>query len=310
MLDVLGLVAPVFLLIGLGYVSGVRRLLSTEAMRGLNDFAFWLCSPALLFISAAAGGGVMAHGGRLEVAFFAGVLAVYAVALLLCRFVAGRGLAESGLFALNCCFGNTLMMGIPVTLATFGPAGVVPATASVGLHSLVLLPLTTVIAEMGMSAGASPLRVMAMTLRSVLRNPIVVAVILGNLWAAFLPAPPLFMQRFLEILGGGTSPLLLFCLGASLREFHLRRDWVDAVTINVLKLAVLPLVVLGLGRLAELGPLELAVAVTMAAMPTGANAFLMSRRYATGMERAGAAVLLSTMLSVATLTLVLGIFAR
>ncbi|SHJ83462.1 hypothetical protein SAMN02745194_03484 [Roseomonas rosea] len=309
MVGVLGLVAPVFLLIGLGYVAGVRRMLSDEALRGINDFAFWLCAPALLFVSAASGGGA-AHGGRLEVIFFGSVLLVYAAALLLCRFVARRGLAESGLFALNCSFGNTLMMGVPVTLATFGTAGIAPATAIVGLYSLVMLPLTTVVAELGMSAGASPLRVLAATLRSVVRNPIVLAVLLGNLWAVFLPAPPDFMRRFLEILGGGTSPMLLFCLGASLRDFHIRRDWLDAVVINVLKLAVLPLVVWGFGRLAGLGPLELAVAVTMAAMPTGANAFMMSRRYATGMERAGAAVLLGTMLSVVSLTLVLGLFAR
>ncbi|HEY8610292.1 MAG TPA: AEC family transporter [Roseomonas sp.] len=308
MIGVLGLVAPVFLLIALGYVAGIRRVLSDEALRGINDFAFWLCAPALLFVSAAVGEGVGGHGGRLELSFFAGVLIVYAAALLLSRLVTGRGLAESGLFALNCAFGNTLMMGVPVVLATFGPAGIGPATAIVGLYSLVMLPLTTIVAEMGMSAGASPLRVLRTTLRSVVRNPIVMAVLLGNLWALFLPVPPLFVRRFLEILGGGTSPLLLFCLGASLRDFQIRRDWMDAVVISVLKLAVLPLVVLGLGRLAGLPPLELAVAVIMAAMPTGANAFLLSRRYATGMERAGAAVLLGTMLSVVTLTVVLGWF--
>nr|WP_245215928.1 AEC family transporter [Pararoseomonas baculiformis] len=309
-MGVLGLVAPVFLLIGLGYVAGVRRMLSDEALRGINDFAFWLCAPALLFVSAASGGGVVGHGGRLEIAFFSGVLLVYALALLLYRFVARRGLTESGLFAVNCAFGNTLMMGVPVTLATFGPEGIAPATAIVGLYSLLMLPLTTIVAEMGMSAGASPLRVLATTLRSVVRNPIVMAVLLGNVWAAFLPVPPPFLRRFLEILGGGTSPMLLFCLGASLRDFQIRRDWPDAMAINLLKLVVLPAVVWVIGRFAGLAPLELAVAVIMAAMPTGANAFLMSRRYATGMERAGAAVLLGTMLSVVTLTLVLGILAR
>lgn len=306
MAAILGLVAPVFLLIALGYAAGIRRLLSDEALRGINDFAYWLCAPALLLVSAVAGGGLATHGGRLELAFFTGVLAVYGGALLLSRFVAGRGLAESGLFALNCAFGNTLMMGVPVVLATFGPAGIGPATAIIGLYSLVMLPLTTIVAEMGMAAGASPMRVLRTTLRSVVRNPIVMAVVIGNLWALLLPGPPLFLRRFLEILGAGTSPLLLFCLGASLRDFQIRRDWMDAAVINLLKLLVLPLLVFGLGRLVGLPPLELAVAVIMAAMPTGANAFLMSRRYATGMERAGAAVLLGTMASVVTLTLVLG----
>ncbi|MFH5924320.1 AEC family transporter [Roseomonas xinghualingensis] len=306
MLGVLGLVTPVFLLIGLGYVAGLRRVISDEGLRGINDFAFWLCAPALLFVSAATGGGAGAHGGRLEIVFFGSVLIVYAVALLLSRLVARRGLAESGLFALNCSFGNTLMMGVPVVMATFGTPGIAPATAIIGLYSLVMMPLTTVVAELGLNAGSSLRRVLWTTLRSVLRNPIVMAVLLGNLWALLLPPPPFFARRFLEILGGGTSPMLLFCLGASLRDFQIRRDWADAAVINVLKLAVLPLLVWVLGQAAGLPPLELAVAVTLAAMPTGANAFLMSRRYAIGMERAGAAVLLGTIASVVTLTLVLG----
>ncbi|MBP0491654.1 AEC family transporter [Pararoseomonas indoligenes] len=310
MLGVLGLVAPVFLLIALGYVSGVRRMLSDEAMRGINDFAFWLCAPALLFVSAASGGGLAAHGARLEVAFFSGVLAVYAVCLVLCRVVARRGLAESGLFALNCAFGNTLMMGLPVVLASFGPAGVAPATAVIGLYSLIMLPLTTIVAEAGLNAGAHPLRVLRTTARSVVRNPVVMAVLLGNLWALLLPPPPAPMQSFLHLLGGGMSPMLLFCLGGSLRDFQIRRDWGDAVAISVAKLAVLPAVVFAVGRWAGLGSLELSVVVVMAAMPTGANAFLLSRRYAVGMERAGAAVLLGTIASVVTLTAVLGIVAR
>ena len=306
MLGVLNLVAPVFLLIALGYAAGRRRVLSDEALRGINDFAYWLCAPALLFVSAASGGGLGGHGGWLEVAFFSSVLVTYGIALLASRFLARRGLAESGLFALNCSFGNTLMMGVPVVLATFGTAGIGPATAIIGLYSLIMLPLTTIVAEMGMTAGASVARVLGTTLRSVVRNPIVMAVLLGKLWTLFMPAPPFFMRRLLEILGGGTSPILLFCLGASLRDFQIQRDWADALVISLLKLVALPAVVWGMGRLLGLGALELAVAVTLAAMPTGANAFLMSRRYATGMERAGAAVLLGTILSVVTLTFLLG----
>jgi len=305
---VLGLVAPVFALIALGYVAALRRLVSEEGLRGINDFAFWLCAPSLLFLAAASGGASL-HGGRLEAVFFGAVLGVYAAVMVVARLAAGRNLAESGLLALNCVFGNTMMMGVPVVLAAFGPAGVAPAAALLGLHSLVLLPLTTVVAELGMSGGAPPLRVAGRTLAAVARNPIVVAVVLGNLWALALPAPSGAFHRLLEMLAAAMSPMLLFCLGASLRDFRIAEGWREALLVNAVKLVALPLAVLGVGRLVGLGPLELAVSVTLAAMPTGANAFLMSRRYALGMERAGAAVLLSTVLSVATLAVVLGFFA-
>ncbi|WP_424140819.1 AEC family transporter [Roseomonas chloroacetimidivorans] len=72
----------------------------------------------------------------------------------------------------------------------------------------------------------------------------------------------------------------------------------------------MPALVFGLGRWAGLPPMELGVAVTIAAMPTGANAFLLSRRYAVGMERSGAAVLLGTIISVVSLSLILGSLTR
>jgi predicted permease len=50
------------------------------------------------------------------------------------------------------------------------------------------------------------------------------------------------------------------------------------------------------------------VAVTTAALPTGANAFMLARRYQVGAERSGATVLVSTVISVFTVAAVLAWF--
>jgi predicted permease len=70
----------------------------------------------------------------------------------------------------------------------------------------------------------------------------------------------------------------------------------------------LPAVVWGLGWLIGLSPIEMAVAVTIAALPTGANAFILARRYATGADRSGSAVVVSTALSVLTLSALIAHF--
>jgi len=70
----------------------------------------------------------------------------------------------------------------------------------------------------------------------------------------------------------------------------------------------MPLLVWGLCFVFGLGALETAVAVTTAALPTGANAFLLARRYAIGAETSGATVLVSTLISVLTLAMVLAGF--
>jgi hypothetical protein len=71
---------------------------------------------------------------------------------------------------------------------------------------------------------------------------------------------------------------------------------------------VLPLLVFALGLLLGLSPIEMAVAVTMAALPTGANAFILARRYDTGADRSGSAVVVSTALSVLTISALIAHF--
>jgi predicted permease len=165
----------------------------------------------------------------------------------------------------------------------------------------VLLGLGTVVVELGIHRHAPLASVLRATAGGVLRNPIVVSVMAALAWSTLgLPVPGA-VRRTLELLGASSPPLALFCLGGSLATFRVAGAMGEVAWTLVLKLAVLPLLVWGLCILIGLGPLETAVAVTSAALPTGANAFMLARRYRTGAERSGATVLVSTVISVFTL---------
>jgi predicted permease len=73
----------------------------------------------------------------------------------------------------------------------------------------------------------------------------------------------------------------------------------------VLKMLALPALVWAVAIAAGLGPLETAVAVTAAALPTGANPFILAKRYRLGEARSGATVLVATLASVLVLGLLL-----
>lgn len=299
LIDVL---VPVFIMIGLGYVAVWRKLVSEEGLRGLNDFAFYLAMPCLIFASATS---EHPGSGPTAVVFFTGCLLTYAIGMLLGRLVLRLPGQEVATFGLNTCFGNTAMIGIPVMLAAYGQAGLAQILAIVGLHSLVLLPLATMVAEIAGRGPARPIPVLRATLMAVARNPIVLAVLLGQAFA-FLHIPvPGAIRRFLELAGLAGPAVALFCLGASLIAFQFRRDWAVALLGSLVKLLLMPALVWLLGRWMGLPPLSHAVAVVAAAMPTGANAFFLSRRYAAGAQRSGATVLLSTLLAVGTVGLLL-----
>ncbi|MGG5817305.1 AEC family transporter [Falsiroseomonas sp. HW251] len=298
MAAIVEVVLPVFALIALGYAAARLKLVDDLALKGLAFFVFAFAAPALLF-----SGGTRPHepaGGAALVTLVAGV-AVFLAMLAVGRRAMGLALPEAALFAFACVFGNTVMMGIPLIVAAYGQPGLPPLLAILGVQTVAIIGMATVAIEIGLAASAPIGRVLRATVTGVARNPVLVAVLLAMVWnATGLPVPgPL--RRTLEMLGAASPPVALFCLGASLVGLSAASFWRETALIAAVKLVAMPAVAFALCRALGLTPVETAVAVTMAGLPTGANAFILARRYATGADRSGSAVVATTALSVLTL---------
>jgi len=302
--QVLDVVAPVFAIIAAGFVAHWRGMIGKPGIAGLNSFAFAVATPALLFASGTAG---HSGGGWAGLVFFAAAFAVYGGVLLAGRW-RGWSLRRSGPMALDATFGNTVMMGIPLILAAYGQQGLSILLVIIALHSLLLLTTATVVSELAQNAQARKWLLLRVSILGVMRNPIVMAVLSALVWSTLgLPVPD-WLRRALNLVGAATPGVSLFCLGASLVGFNLAAGWRQMSVTVVAKLLLLPAMVFCLCRLLGLSDLEVAVTTTIAALPTGANAFLMSNRYGVGMAESGAAVLVSSVLSVVTLSVVLALF--
>ena len=303
---VLQVVLPVFAIVALGFGCARRGFVDGPGFQALNRVVFNFCAPSLLFLG---GTGGQAGSGRAALAFFLGAALLYGAVLALGRGVFRMRLGEAGMLALDAAFGNTVMMGIPLILAAFGPEAFPVLLAILALHSMLLLGTATVVAEIGLHARAPWRRVLRATVLGVARNPVVMAVAAALAWRlAGLGPPPGVLRHTLELLGAAAPPMALFCLGGSLAGFDARSAWRETVLAVSLKLLALPLLVWAMAALFALPPLETAVAVVTAALPTGANAFLLAQRYRIGAARSGATVLVSTVLSVATLAALLSWF--
>ncbi len=299
-----GIVAPVFVLIGAGVISLRLRWLSAEAIRGMTDLVFYAAMPCLLFRSV-----VEAPPLRLAdvaVSFIGGAYVLYFAGLLLARFVFRVRLAQASVFGINCVFGNTVMLGIPIIDAAWGPEGVANLLAVVALHSAMLLPLATILIEADTGTGQGPLAVLRVALPGIARNPVVVAIFLAFAWrlTGFGFAAP--VHRLLLLVGSAGPPLALFCLGASLPKPQGLNNLREIVAASAFKLVAMPALVAVLAHLMGVTGVAYAVVVLAAGMPTGANAFLLARRFGTMMEASATTVVVSTALSVLSLTVLLG----
>jgi predicted permease len=310
---------PVFGTVAVGWVLGRSRLLSTEGLRGLTNVTFYALFPALLFRSMAK---VRLQALELDivVVFFGTGLLLFLLLIPLGRLL-GMRFGDRAVFALSGTFANGVGIGIPFISYAFGEAGLVPLLMIISVNSLVMLTLTSFLLEVGAQGGVRGrlLAKLGGAALMMLKHPVIPSIFAGLAWAeltSLVPglATPVVIDRVLQALALAAPPCGLIMAGASLAHVGIKEHWQTAALATVVKLAVMPLLVWSAGRyLFTLDPLWLTVATLNAAMPAGANVYLIAQLYRTGVGLATNAVVISTGGSVLTLSLtllLLGVQAR
>ena len=316
---IVDIIVPVFGLVLVGWAIGRTRLLSPEGLRGLTNVTFYAFFPALLFRSMAK---VRLEALDLEIllVFFGAGLLLFFLLLPVGRLLGMRP-ADRTVFSLSGTFSNGVGIGIPFVSYAFGEAGLVPLLMIIALNSLILLTLSSFLLEVAAqgSARGRLLGKLGSAALRMLKHPIIPSIFAGLAWSeltAFVPglATPVVLDRVLQALAAAAPPCGLIMAGASLAHVGLKEHWQPAAIATVFKLAVLPLMVWLSGRyLFTLDPLWLTVATLNAAMPAGANVYLVAQLYRAGVGLATNAVVISTAASVLTLSatlLLLGVQAR
>ncbi|MGB2492715.1 MAG: AEC family transporter, partial [Candidatus Puniceispirillum sp.] len=133
------------------------------------------------------------------------------------------------------------------------------------------------------------------------RNPLMGAIILGGI-VNFLSIPvPDFISGAANILGSAALPMLLLCVGASIRISALRAHSAALVLAVLAKLLVLPAVMMLVGSAFGLDKDVLLVLAVLASAPTATSSFTLAQ------ELGGDAPLMAEIITVQTLVAAVGI---
>lgn len=292
-----------------GYLLARIRAVEAAGIRGLATFVFLLAIPATLFRGVATG--IVPGNVSLDIvyAYFLGLFAVYGISLRAGRALFDTSLPERALLALSASFSNSVMLGIPLVIGAFGERAVLPVTLVISFHSLILIPLTTLLVEIGRGERTSLPRMAATLGRALVGNPIIVAIAAGFAWALTGWQMPTAVDAFTRLLAAAAPACALFALGASLAGYRIGGDLRETAFLVAMKLFLHPAIVwLLAGFVFRLPPIEVAVATMLAALPTGANAFILAQRYGIYIARAATGVLVTTGLSIVTAAVLLSLF--
>jgi malonate transporter len=308
-MQVLLIVAPVFALIAFGFLAARSGLLSQQAHRGISEFAFGIAIPALLFRTIATAEGPGHASPTIWAAYFGATAITWLLATLAGAKLLRRPATDGAALAMSSVYGNIVMLGIPLALATFGEAAAAPMALILSINTpLYWLAGTLHIGWAGRQSDTPVARVIASLIIDLARNPIIIAIVAGGLWRLTPLVIPSAVEKTLQLLGQAGVPCALVALGASLVNFRIKGQAQTLAMLLLLKLLVMPAIAWTLAFwVLHLPPVAAGVVILFAAMPAGANAYLFATQYQRVVNSTSGAVALGTVLAAATVTALISI---
>ena len=238
-------IAPVFVLIAIGYGLRKSGFLPDAAWRPIEKLSINLLYPGFLVPAIWSADLSGASAGPAGGAAVLSVIVVAVLALLAKPLIRVDGPAYTSVFQ-GVIRWNSFVF-LPVVQSLFGAEGLAVAAVMIAC----IIPVTNiacvaVLARWGADQrGVSPVAL----LKAMLKNPILMACLIGLL-LNFAGVPPFpVLARILDLLGGAALPLGLIVAGAGLSFAEVMRRRVTVLWVSGVKLLVMPFLMWGVCRL-------------------------------------------------------------
>lgn len=290
LLQVVEVVAPVFLLAAIGYLW-VRAGWNYD-VEFVTRLAMTLSVPCLIFMALVRSEVDPAVLRDTVLASVATYTAIGAVVWGMLRVAA----LEMRTFWAPVTFGNTGNIGLPVALFAFGQTGFDFAVVIFAVMAI----LSFTFGVWVVAGGGSPL--------TAFREPLVLGTLAGAVFLAMDWSVPVWAGETLDLIGQLAIPLMLITLGVAISRLQ-PRALGRALWLSLVKLAICIAVPLGVGLWIGLPRLALEVLILQAATPVAVTSYMLATKYRAGADAVAGLVVVSTLISVAAIPVMLIVFA-
>ena len=303
MAEITGLVLPFFGLIFLGYLTARLVDHPGEAMGWLNTFIVYLALPALFFKLVSRtpveeltrADFILTSVGTTYVVF----ALIFAIGLFLRR----NTVAEATMQGFAGAYGNIGYMGPGLALLALGETAAVPVALIFCFENAAHFTVAPALMAAAGGSKHKPAVVALGIARRIAFHPFILSTFAGVAAAFFSFEAPLPLQRLIDYLAQAAAPCALFAMGVTLALRPLKRIPAEIGYIVPAKLVLHPvLMYLALSLGGAYDPIWVQTAVLLASLPTATNVFVIGQQYGVWQERASATILITTLLSVATVT--------
>lgn len=285
-LNVLEIVAPVFLLAGIGFVW--VKLGFEYRIQFVTRLAMTLAVPCLIFVSLVNTTLAPSALTALTLASLVAYIAVAAVVFLVVRVLR----LNRRTFAAPLIFGNTGNLGLPLALFAFGETGL--EYAVVVFAVMAILSFTFGI---WLVAGSG-------SFGKVLGEPLVWATLLGALFLWQDWSLPRFADNTLSLIGQMAIPIMLITLGVAVAR--LSPGGVGrAIFLSALKIVLCVGCAWLTAQWFELDRVAFGILVLQVATPVAVTSYMLAEKYGADAQSVAGLVVVSTVMSIGALPLLL-----
>jgi predicted permease len=300
MQNVLTALIPVFALILMGFILRQRRMLANEFWLPCETLNYYYMFPALMFSQVAKANLAQFPVRPIAVAIL-GAIGIGALALYVCRIWNRQPGAVFSSVIQGALRPNTYI-GVAAAAAMYGSTGLTLASISIAV-AIPLLNVASVIVLMYYGSGGTP------TTRQIgsalMKNPVIMAVLLGALFNLGGLTLPQTIANILSILGSASLPLGLLAVGAGLDMKAARAARGPILQSSIIKLLLVPLLTFWIGASLGIQGPTLTAIVLFNASPCTPSAYIMAKILGGHPQLSAGIVTVQTVLAVITMPLIL-----
>ena len=294
-------IVPIIVVMLAGYISGKKGIFSGDDAKKFNKVVLDYALPAALFVSIAqASREMLARDIKLSLVSLIGIMACFMLVyfvFLMFKKNTGADAAVSALISGSPTIG---FLGFAVLEPIFGTnpsVALVVAIVGIVVNAVgipVGLSLMNASLEKQQPGSAKKQSAWKPVIHA-LEQPVAWAPILAVVWVLVgIPWPDWASPSF-NLIKGANASMAVFSAGITLSAIKIQINW-QAVLGSILKMVVMPLVVLILGLLWHMDPLNLKMLVVAAALPPAFSGIIIADEYDTYVATGTSSLTLSVIL--------------
>ena len=193
--------------------------------------------------------------------------------------------------------GNFILFGLAIADSLYGKEGL----GVVSILTIITIPTFNTLAVIILEYYSGKEISIKKLFKQVLKNPLILASIIGVIFIAFKITIPKPVHKTLVDISKIATPLAFIVLGGELKFGNMLKNIKYLISVNILRLIVNPIITLGIGRLLGFDGAEIVALLALSACPTAVSSFTMAKEMGADGDLAGEIVATTSIFSILTI---------